>query len=109
MCTGCGKSAMAPADQAHDLGTLDTQPVWKEKFRPFRASPPACRPQRHCGQRYRGRSAHACWRTVGRPRTRHGVEDSPAMSVVVFTLGGTIAMSERDGTVTRLTGADLVA
>ncbi|HEU0238295.1 MAG TPA: asparaginase [Micromonosporaceae bacterium] len=31
------------------------------------------------------------------------------MSVVVFTLGGTIAMSERDGTVTRLTGADLVA
>ncbi|HKE65278.1 MAG TPA: asparaginase [Micromonosporaceae bacterium] len=31
------------------------------------------------------------------------------MSVVVFTLGGTIAMSARDGTVTRLTGADLVA
>jgi L-asparaginase len=29
------------------------------------------------------------------------------MSIAVFTLGGTIAMYERDGTVTRLTGAEL--
>ena len=29
------------------------------------------------------------------------------MTIAVFTLGGTIAMDERDGVVTRLTGADL--